>query len=100
MVARRGEVGRAVLQIFCVKEMIERRIKTEASVSTGRRPGMGPMDEMDQLMPADRMNVMSERCSVQVTDHKRSIANFGAVSFNHAPPETFFGSRHKETHDL
>lgn len=36
MVARRGEVGRAVLQISCVKEMIECRVKTETSVSTAR----------------------------------------------------------------
>ncbi len=60
MVARRGEVGRAVLQISCVKEMIERRIKPEASVATERMAVMGPMDRMDKMRPPDRMRVMSE----------------------------------------
>lgn len=60
MVACRGEIGRAVLQISCVKERIERRIKPEASVATDRMAVMGPMDRMDKMRPPDRMRVMSE----------------------------------------
>ena len=60
MVACRGEVGRAIVQISCVKERIERRIKTEASVSMDRMVVMGPMGGMDKIRPPDRMRVMSE----------------------------------------